>query len=378
MQSVASITVNGPTNFTIKTKTPVAAVVYSLLAGVEFAPMAPSQFTPGADLGRTAIGAGPMMIKSFEPGVKVTLVKNPNYIDADDVPLAGMEYIHAEAGAPSVNALQAGQVDYTALLPSQLDGLPPQYTVDAKPTTAPYTQQLCVKAGTPLGDARVRQAMAYALDREAFNQVLFGGRSQVAWDLWPSSSPWHDESLDGYYDQDIPKAKQLLTDAGYPNGFSFDTFSGPAGTDPRLSEMLQQQYKAVGINMGIVQSANTGTDFYQLVKAPATISQSRPGPLDKLSRFYLSNSFANVCKFPVPEVDALYAKLAALPLESPEAIDAWHDIQQQIFAKLAFFPQTVFQLSSFAYDNNRVGAIKPYYDQLGTRQPDPEGSYIKK
>jgi ABC-type transport system substrate-binding protein len=375
MQRVSSITIDSETDFTIKLSQPFAAVVYSLLAGVEFAPMSPATFTSGVDLSTQAVGAGPMKIVSYEPGVKVVFEKNDNYWDAESVKLAGMEYVNVAAGAATLNGLQSGQIDYATIEPDQAAQISGNLKSDIAPTTAPMTFQLCVKDGTPLGKKEVRQAFAYAIDRDAYNDAIQQGGSEPAWDLWPSASPWHNEDLDGIYERDVNKAKKLMADAGYANGATINVLVPQ--NQQRAMEVIQSQLKDVGITMGIVITPNTGTDFYQLVKEPMTFSQSRPGPLDKVSRFYLSNSFSNVCKYPVPKVDALYQELAGLSLDSDEATEVWHEIQQVIVEELAFFPMVTFNVTAYGVNTDRVGEVADYWDQLGNRRPNPVGTYIK-
>jgi peptide/nickel transport system substrate-binding protein len=380
MQNVASITVDSPTQLTIKTKTPVAAIVYTLLAGVEFAPTSPAWMANPGD-GLKAVGAGPMMIKEYVPDTKVTMVKNPNYWDADNIKLAGIEYINAADGQAMINALQAGQVDYIfgSVLTNidQLRGLSAPFVFNSKPTQFPFSMWLCIDNRTPIGNMKVRQAIAYAIDREEYNEVIYGGESEPAWGLWPSDSIWHDEDLDDVFERDIDKAKQLLREAGYPNGVSFNILVGATG-DSRPQELLQGQLADAGIQMNIIRSANSSAEFFQLAKEPALMSQSRPGPLDKISRHFLSTSFTNVCKYKVPKHDQLYAELAGLPIDSDEAIEIWGELQESIVRDEAMAIFTAFQVINEAYNSDRVGEVATYIDQLGQPNFDPVGTYMKK
>ncbi|MGE0881065.1 MAG: ABC transporter substrate-binding protein [Acidimicrobiia bacterium] len=384
MGLVSTITADSATKFTIKLKDPSAGIIYAMLAGVEFAPVKDSSYTKDA-AGKTVpvdnvkvIAAGPMMVSAVEPGVKITMVKNPNYIDAAKVRIAGMEYLHATPGAATLNALRSGQVDYAGGLGfADASSLPAPYKADQLPMTAAMTIQMCMKADNPLGNVKVRQAMAYAFDREAYNSTVFGGKSEVAWDLWPKSSPWHDTANENFYKRDVAKAKQLLTEAGYPNGVTLTMAAGAAVQ--RDMEVMQAQLKEAGITLNIAVSANIVTDFYNASpKYDMTFSQSRPGPLDKITRFYLSNSFSNVCKFPTPEVEAAFNKLKGLAIDSPDAIPAWKELQKVIVRDLALFPTMAFQVYSTAYNGDRLSGVEFYYDALGSRQLSPLSTYVKK
>ena len=220
------------------------------------------------------------------------------------------------------------------------------------------------------------QAVAFAIDRDVYNGILYNGASAEAWDLFPSSSRFHNKSLDDLYKRNVTRSKQLLTEAGLPNGFRFTMAVGPAAV-PNM-EVIQNQLKDAGIDMAITVSNNTGADYYTTARFDATMSQSRPGPWDKVSRFYLSDSFSNACKYPVPQVDSLYAKVAGLALDDPAAVPAWQKLSEVIFKDLAFFPQITWTIAGYGYNQTQFGRLVTYVDQLGTRRVDPVGTYIKK
>ncbi|MBW8826496.1 MAG: hypothetical protein JF603_09125 [Acidobacteria bacterium] len=378
MALVKSITVDSPTHFTIKLLKPSAGVVYALLAGVEFAPMSPKSFTDGTNLNTSAVGAGPMMITNYVANQHIDFVKNPYYWDAEHVYLKGMQYVHTPAGAAVINALRSGAVDWASIQPDQAQNMQGNLKATMFQMTAADTIQWCVKDGSPLGNLKVRQAVAYSIDRDAYNGIIQNGVSAEAWDLFPSSSKFHNKSLDDIYKRNIPKAKQLLTEAGYPNGFKFTIAVGP--TTQSNAEVLQNELKDAGIDMSILISNNTGADYYTLStqKADATFSQSRPGPWDKVSRFYLSDSFSNACKYSNPAVDAQYQKVAGLSLDDPAAVPAWQRLSEIIFKDLAFFPQVNWTIAGYGYNADEFGKIVIDVDQLGTRRVDPVGTYIKK
>jgi peptide/nickel transport system substrate-binding protein len=378
MQVVKQIDINSPTKFTIRLSKPNAGVVYALLAGVEFAPMSPKSFSDGTNLDRFAVGAGPMKLIDYVPNQHIDFVKNPYYWDAEHVYLKGMQYVHVPAGAAVVNGLRSGAVDWASIQPDQAQNMLGNLKATMYQMTAADTIQWCVKDGTPLGNVKVRQAVAYAINRDNYNGIIQNGVSSEAWDLFPASSKFHNKSLDNIYKRDITKAKALLTEAGFPNGFKF-TLATTATTQSN-AEVLQSQLRDAGIDMSILISNNTTADYYTLAtqKAEATLSQSRPGPWDKVSRFYLSDSFSNACKAPSPQVDRLYAQVAGLALDDPAAVPAWQKLSEVIFKDLAFFPQVNFTIAGYGYNASEFGKLVTYVDQLGTRRVDPVGTYIKK
>ncbi|MCL6648861.1 MAG: ABC transporter substrate-binding protein [Chloroflexi bacterium] len=111
-----------------------------------------------------------------------------------------------------------------------------------------FTQSVYEAKNSPLKDKRVRQALNYAVDRETLTRVLYGsyGRPDSQWAL-PGSQ---------YYDPSVPiwpydpvKAKQLLAEAGYPNGFKADMDYSTSMTSPTLVQAIQAYFREVGVEV---------------------------------------------------------------------------------------------------------------------------------
>jgi len=173
----------------------------------------------------TAIGTGPFKLKEWIPGDHVTFVRFDDYWEE------GKPYLDEWTIRPYgdydalLDALEGGVVDIIyGVKPKDKDRLesagkvliPGQegfiiYTVAINPPDSDMEQ-------TPLADKRVRQAINYAMDRETIiEQALFGaGKRKVT--HFPEWSIAYFEDLEQSYPFDLEKAKQLLTEAGYPNG----------------------------------------------------------------------------------------------------------------------------------------------------------------
>ncbi len=219
------------------------------------------------------VGAGPFMLTSYEKGAKISLRPNPNYWDkANTYKFGGIDYIKVGTGPPVVTALQAGQLDFVRLETDgakQLQGNP-KYEVVEQPTGA-YLQfefRIKTKDGkeTPFAKKEVRQAISYALDRERINEAAQDGLGEITDQPFPKNSPAHVTELEGYYKHDPAKAKQLLAQAGYPNGFTF-TMVIPGGGIANMEHQaveVQQQLKAVGITAKIqrVIASEIATGYY--------------------------------------------------------------------------------------------------------------------
>lgn len=112
MALVASVTVDSPTQFTVKLNQPQVGLFYPLMADAETAPVAPASIAQNDRTSKTAIGAGPMKIDSYTPGVGVKMSKNDEYFQAKSVKLGGAEIVNvAAAPGNSVTALRSNTVD---------------------------------------------------------------------------------------------------------------------------------------------------------------------------------------------------------------------------------------------------------------------------
>jgi ABC-type transport system substrate-binding protein len=223
------------------------------------------------------IGSGPFVFKSFTAGQQILLERNKNYWEK---PKPYVDQVVEKLGvSPEVQLLQLqkGQIDLMG------DPIPPaQYlsvTGDAslksqtvnitKPSTYYLTMNVRMK---PFDNPLVRQAVSSAIDR-SFLLKLVNGQGKTANEFLPPGVLGHtEENL--VQQQDIDKAKQLLAQAGYPNGFSTTIYSWNTPPWTNLVPQIQQDLGKIGIKAQprpIQQSA-----FFDLAstpgKAPMTLT----------------------------------------------------------------------------------------------------------
>jgi peptide/nickel transport system substrate-binding protein/oligopeptide transport system substrate-binding protein len=102
----------------------------------------------------------------------------------------------------------------------------------------------------PWTNPKVREAMQYAIDKYRIVQVL-AGRAYVTNQILPPKMPGYDESIGSSSPYDPEKAKALLEEAGYPNGFSIDFWDHNQGDEPKVDQVIQQNLSDVGIEMDL-------------------------------------------------------------------------------------------------------------------------------
>jgi peptide/nickel transport system substrate-binding protein len=219
------------------------------------------------------VGAGPFMLTKYEKGSLASVRPNPNYWDkANTYKFGGIDFTKVGTGPPTVTAFEAGQLDFIRL---ETDGAPAlqnnsKYKVVIQPSGA-YLQfqfRLHTLNGKPtvFANQLVREAFEVGLDRVRINQAAQQGLGQVTDQPFPASNPVHDASLDNYWKYDPQRAKDLLTQAGYPHGFTFKMVipgGGIANMEHQAVE-VQQELKQIGVTAKIVRilPSEIATGYY--------------------------------------------------------------------------------------------------------------------
>lgn len=244
------------------------------------------------DFQKKAIGTGPWTIKSFVTNQSVTMVKNPSYWGKDaqgrQLPyLDQLDFILVTDASAANLQLQSHAVDVqpqTVFQGGQSVLSDTNLRVDVYPSTGIREVAFNVNK-TPWQDYRVRQAVAYCLDRNAINQTLYGGRSNLGYDTFWEPTVFPGSPTPPVRAVDIAKAKSLLSAAGHPNGLDVTLTVANYLENPAYAQLIQAQCKPAGINVkineisynAIYAGSNSTTPW---LNAPMVIVEwgSRPAP----------------------------------------------------------------------------------------------------
>jgi glutathione transport system substrate-binding protein len=207
------------------------------------APILPdAALEPGAD---AWVGAGPFELESWEQGLSMSLVKNESYFDADAVTLESIDLGFYTDATARLNALTSGSVDLVESVPwESFDTLEATegVTLDAQTSMFQYLMFNVEQEG-PLQDPLVREAIAYAINRDNSVDAGFYGHGAPLAGI--SGAGEEGENLWSY---DPEKAKELLAEAGYPDGFSTKLLAFSGGFYQDLALSIQADLKEVGID----------------------------------------------------------------------------------------------------------------------------------
>lgn len=199
-----------------------------------------------------AIGTGPYKYVSRSPQENVICEAFDDYW-GEKANIKNVTF-KVEANADSiVMDLLGGSIDFYARLTiDQVKQLSDEFSVYEG--TMNLVQALYLNNNVkPFDDVRVRQALSYATDVDEILDITAEGKgTKIGSSMFPAFGKYYDESLSELYPTDIEKAKELLKEAGYENGFNM-TITVPSNYQPHIdvAQVLAEQYKKIGVNAEI-------------------------------------------------------------------------------------------------------------------------------
>lgn len=268
------------------------------------------------DCATAPIGTGPFKFVSRSVQENVILEKHEDYYGTK-ANLDKVTYRIFEDSTAEITALDAGTIDLCAHLGvDQIAGLSADY--DILEGTMNLVQALYLNnAVEPFNNELVRQAICYAIDvQEIMDLTEDGHGTKIGSAMYPAFSKYYDESLADTYTYNVEKAKELLTEAGYANGFSF-SITVPSNYIPHVNtaEVIVEQLSRVGITATLnpVEWATWLSDVYSAREYEATVigfdaSTLTPGAM--LAR-YQSTASNNMFNYSNADYDETYAKAVA-------------------------------------------------------------------
>ena len=197
------------------------------------------------------VGTGMFKLKEWVAGEKLVLERNEFFKDSkSNIDTLVVKFV-PEANSRMI-MLETGEIDLARdLLPLDFKKI----SEDTKFTTVEIETPSNMFLGFDLRnellvDKRVRQAIAYAINNEDLVKTVFNGSASVATSPVPKITTGHNENSNNY-PQNIEKAKQLLAEAGYPNGFNIELFVSEDNQRIDMAVIIQDNLKKIGINAEI-------------------------------------------------------------------------------------------------------------------------------
>ncbi|WP_092584309.1 ABC transporter substrate-binding protein [Rhizobium mongolense] len=200
------------------------------------------------------VGTGPFKFVNWAKGDKVELAKNEAYWNSQvSVKLDKVTFRFIADPQAQAAALKAGDVD--AIPEFAAPELMSSFESDPRLVTKIGNTELKVIAGMnnsrkPFDDKRVRQALMMAIDRQTVIDGAWSGLGTAIGSHYTPNDPGY-QDMTGVLPYNPEKAKALLAEAGYPNGFTFTIKSPQMAYAPRSAQVMQAMFAEIGVTMNI-------------------------------------------------------------------------------------------------------------------------------
>jgi len=252
VREIASV--ETPDAYTVKIATKNAfAPLLSSLSRYELSVLNEKATKAGGDAyGKNPVGTGPFKFVEWKSGDRVTLAKFADYFEGP-AKIDGVLFRAIPEDATRLVELESGAVDIVSNLPPQdfdrMSKNPDVTVVEVQGQSTLYmgfNEEL-----KPFDNKLVRQALNYAVDKQAIVDAVFFGKAIPSFGPISPSIWGFDETLKPAYPYDPEKAKALLAKAGFPNGFECVILTDPRTERKSISELVQSYLEAVGVKASI-------------------------------------------------------------------------------------------------------------------------------
>ena len=280
----------------------------------EFLPMMTIAIIPQSneDPAGNPIGTGPFKYVSYTPGQNLELEKYDGYWQEGVPSLDSVEFKFIADVDTAFVELQAGTIDILKYLTAaQAETLGDEdYNIVQGSMNLVHAMYLN-SAYEPLSKPEVRQALCYAVDRDAINNFIFGGKSHIIGShMIPAMSKYYEPEAETVYSYDPEKAKELLADAGYADGFDLEiTVPSSYSQHVDSAQIIADELSQVGINVTLnqVEWSTWLQDVYKGGNFQATVIgfDGTLAPSDWLKK-YVTDDVKNFMHYSNTEYDDVF------------------------------------------------------------------------
>lgn len=323
--AVASVEATDDHTVVVKTAQPYIEFLSYLTAAI---------IPEGSDPADGLVGTGPYSYVSRAAQENIVLTRFDDYWGTK-ANVKDITFKIIESADLLVMSLKSGAIDLCAhLTPVQAAELDSSFTVAEGSMNLVQAMYLNNAYG-PLQDVRVRQALCYAVDKQAVLELVSDGQgSPLGSSMYPAFGKYYEDLAD-FYTPDIEKAKTLLAEAGYADGFDL-TITAPSNYQIHVdtAQVIAEQLKALNINCSIdtVEWSTWLETVYQNRDYQATVvgfDTSAAMTAQSLLARFESSSKKNVCNFVSDRFDEAYAA-AIVSTDEAEQIALYKDCQRYL------------------------------------------------
>ncbi|WP_051017426.1 ABC transporter substrate-binding protein [Rhodococcus sp. R1101] len=273
------------------------------LAGMIVDPGAFGNPDKDARLALTPAGAGRYVLAASRPGAEYEFTARADYWDPEAIGTDTFVWTVMTDPQARLSAVSAGDIDVAITTPLMIDAAEQQ---GLRVETALRLDHMALnfnRSRSEFGKLEVRKAIAHAIDRQAIADTAMEGHAEAATQNFPKDYFAYDPDLADDYRYDPEKARQLLADAGLPNGFSFTAILLNLPENVQVAQIVQQQLAQVGIDMKLepLPPSDASPTFYRGdADAFLTTFTGRSDPALLLSALFGENSPQNPSRTTAP------------------------------------------------------------------------------
>jgi len=341
-KACTGIRVIDDTHLEIRLSRPYAAFLYVLAMSFATPERADHVAAVGDQIRAEPLGTGPWRLVRWDEGQKLVLERNPNYWEQGIPYLDRLILLENIPSDTAFLMFQEGELETVDRLP------PPDYVwIQTQAAWKPYVHDSMAMNSygermnvtvKPFDDVRVRRAMNYAVNKEHIIKLLNGGAS-ISHGVLPPGMFGRDASIQPY-PHDPAKARELLAEAGYPDGFDVDYVTLNIPSSVTLAESLQADLAEVGVRVHIKQM--TFATYLTAIGKPdgpafsyGAWVQDFPDPSDFVdtkfdSKMISKENSNNDSFYSNPKLDALI-RTARFETDEVKRADEYHRIERILY-----------------------------------------------
>lgn len=328
---------------TLKSVNPDLLRIISQLSGMIVNPAALAE---GSNLANDPAGAGPYLLDTANTIINDTYVytKNPNYYDPDAYSYDTITMkVYADQNA-MLAALQSGVAQLGYGSPENVEVARRSGLQVATQPTNVFHLVISDRGGDlvpALGDERVRQALNYAVDREAILASVYRGEGTATTQIFGPNTEAYDPELDGFYSYDPEKAKELLAEAGHADGFTFSVGNFFPQRDNDFVQAVAAYLADIGVTMNIASLSGHAPDAATLRQHSAFVNGfgGQGSFSDSKTLFLSKGTVFNAFSSEDAELTSLWEQAAA-KTDAAERKAGFQALSRAVTEKAWFLPTT--------------------------------------
>ncbi len=360
ISGVSGYIVKDDSTFQIQLKKSFGPFIYYMCLGFGYIVPKEAVEKYGKDFFQNPVGTGPFTFVNWKQDLELNLIKNPNYWEKDkdgnQLPyIDKVKFRFLKELSQQMLEFQNGNIDESYRIPNESfkvvvtpeKTLTPEFARFHLQKVASLSLQFYgfLTTGKIFNNEKVRQAFNYAIDREKILRFVLNGQGYMGaiYGIVPPAMPDYDVKKIHGYAFDLPKAKQLMAEAGFPDGKGFPEavlqINSGGDRNIQIAESIQSMLLEIGVNMKLnimpfaqhLDNIDAGrADFYRL----GWIADY-PDPESFLNLYYGKNvpkdpkaiSPINSTRYQNPEYDALFEKAIAT-VDEQARYDIYYQAEQ--------------------------------------------------